>query len=112
LWWMSPCESFRPRKSFYSGSWPTGTWTKAFVRLTRRSDTDVEYETPANKDGMGFGWLEKNADPIRGMAIMMDMRDDKNKKVPKLVLLEVRTPPDMHHLVQTIMENTRQNRYQ
>jgi hypothetical protein len=82
--------------------------------LTRRSDTDVEYETPANKDGMGtlFGWLEKNADPIRGLAIMMDMRDDKNKKVPKLVLLEVRTPPDMHHLVQTIMENMRQNRYQ
>lgn len=84
--------------------------------LTRRSDGDVEFETPANKDGMGtmFG-LMKNADPIRGMAIMWETMDDNKNKSGRVVLLVVRMPPNLRPLIHTIMENTRrhpdQNRY-
>ncbi len=41
--------------------------------LTRRSDSDVEFETPANTDGMGTrSWLVKNADPINGLTLMSE----------------------------------------
>jgi hypothetical protein len=74
--------------------------------LTRRSDTDVEFETPANKDGMGTYGFVKNADPIRGMAILSELTDGKDK-YPSIVLLDVRMPPGMRPLVRTIMEYTR-----
>lgn len=62
--------------------------------LTCRSDGDVEFETPANKDGMGtmFG-LVKNADPIRGMAELWETMDDNKNKSARVVLLVVRMPP-------------------
>jgi len=68
--------------------------------LTRRSDTDVEFKTPGNTDGMGTkGRLVKNSSPIDGVAIMT--ADDN------LVLLEARVPPDLRNLVPTIIEQTR-----
>lgn len=57
------------------------------------ADGDVEYETPANKDGMGtlFG-LVKNADPIRGLARVYEPKDGKGE-APSVLLLDVRMPP-------------------
>lgn len=84
--------------------------------LTRRSEGDAEFVTPANKDGVGtlFG-LMKNADPIRGMASLRQTMDDNKNKSARVVLLVVRMPPNSRPLFRTIMEDTRrhpdQNRY-
>jgi hypothetical protein len=69
--------------------------------LTRRSDTDVEFETPAHKDGMGTSQgLVKDADPIHGRAIISAYKNE----APSVMLLAVRMPPDLRRLVRTIME--------
>ena len=70
-----------------------GHGQKLYVRSIprrRRNDSYVEYETPANKDGMGTRYrLVKNADPIRGLAKVYELKDGKGE-APSVVLLDVR----------------------
>lgn len=55
-------------------------------KLTYRSNEIVEYQTPANTEGLGTNSsLQSNADPISGVAILMG-------KVPDLLQLSVRLP--------------------
>jgi hypothetical protein len=86
-------EGIAPASDFPFGPYPADI-------LTRRSDTEVEFETPANTDGMGTkSRLVKNSSPINGVAIMTA---DEN-----LVLLEARMPPDLSILVPSILGETR-----
>jgi len=58
----------------------------------------VEYETPANKDGRGTQLrLQKNADPIRGIAILVG-------KDPDLIFLAIRVPSEMSGLTPVIVQ--------
>jgi hypothetical protein len=55
-------------------------------RLTYRSNEIVEYQTPANTEGLGTNSsLQSNADPISGVAILIGT-------VPDLLQLSVRLP--------------------
>lgn len=55
-------------------------------KLTYRSKEIVEYQTPANTEGLGTNSsLQSNADPISGVAILIG-------KVPDLLQLSVRLP--------------------
>jgi hypothetical protein len=66
--------------------------------VTRRSDTEVEFVTPADRDGLGtYNWIEKNNQPIKGVAILLPAEDTD------LIMLDVRLPPDMQHLDPTII---------
>lgn len=65
--------------------------------VTRPSDTDIEFETPANKDGLGTdGRLEKNGQPIVGAAMLNGDMD--------LFMIAVRLPPEDKDLVATTMQ--------
>ena len=82
-----------PESDFPNGPYPTDI-------LTRRSDSEVEFETPANTDGMGTeSRLVKNSSPIKGVAIMTADED--------LILLAVRMPPELSNLVPSIVGETR-----
>ena len=66
--------------------------------LTRRSDTEVEFQTPANIAGIGTqSRLIRNSDPITGVVILLPQQD------MDLVQLFVRMPPDMIHLAPAII---------
>ena len=83
-------EGFEPRSSFHFGPLPTDT-------IHRYGDDVVDFETPANKVGVGTkSRLAPNGDPIRGLA-MMTSDDD-------LVLLVVRVPKDQRDLATTIVD--------
>jgi hypothetical protein len=65
--------------------------------VTRPSDTDIEFETPANKDGLGTdGRLEKNGQPIVGAAMLNGDMD--------LFMIAVRLLPEDKDLVVTTMQ--------
>jgi hypothetical protein len=86
-------EGIEPESDFPFGPYPDDI-------LTRRSDAEVEFETPGNTDGMGTNSrLVRNADPISGVAILTGGGN--------LVLLDVRTPPDLRNLIPAIVETTR-----
>lgn len=79
-----------PPDSFPSGPYPQD-------RLTYKSNEIVEYETPAETEGLGTqSELLKNADPIRGVAILVG-------EEPDLAYLAVRLPPDVTDLTSTII---------
>ena len=61
--------------------------------LTHRSKTVVEYNTPAQTEGLGthFSWLKKNDTPVTGAAILLG-------DPPDLLLLSVRLPPEVARL--------------
>jgi hypothetical protein len=87
-------EGLEPRSSFHFGPFPTDT-------IRRYGDDVVEFETPANKVGMGTrSWLVSNGDPIRGLAMMTSAND--------LVLLVVRVPKGQRGLATTIVGSVRQ----
>jgi hypothetical protein len=87
-------EGIEPRSSFHFGSFPTDT-------VRRYGDDVVEFETPANKSGMGTkSRLAPGGDPIKGLAMMTSEND--------LVMLVVRLPKDQRDLATTIMDSTRQ----
>lgn len=87
-------EGIWPRSEFQSGPFPQGM-------IKRRSDTDVEFETPAGKDGIGTeSRLVKGTALISGVAIMTQADD--------LVLLDIRMPSDLRNLVPIIIQTTRQ----
>lgn len=80
------------------GCFPFGPWPAD--KLTYKSDDIVEYETPANTDGLGTdSRLTKNASPIRGVAIVTGPET-------ALVHLSLRLPESMTALVPVIIGQT------
>ena len=74
-----------PATSFSFGPYPKD-------KLTYRNDGTVEYETPANSEGLGTqSRLMKNPHPIRGVAILVG-------DTPDLVQLSMRLPPEFAEL--------------
>jgi hypothetical protein len=66
-------------------------------KLTYRDKSIVEYETPANTQGLGTDSnLQSNSSPIRGVAIL-------SGKEPDLVQLSIRLSRDDHGLTQAII---------
>jgi hypothetical protein len=84
-------EQLLPPSNFPSGPYPGD-------RLRYKTDRIVEYETPAQTDGLGtyLGLLKNNA-PIRGVAMLVG-------ETPDLLLLSVRLPPDAVDLTSTIIQ--------
>lgn len=65
--------------------------------LTYRSDRVVEYNTPAQADGLGtYSWLKKDGSPIEGVAMLVG-------QTPDLLLLSVRLPPELSGLTSVII---------
>jgi hypothetical protein len=86
-------EGIEPASDFPFGPYPAD-------KLTRRSNTDVEFQTPAHADGMGTtSFLAKNASPISGVAIMTARGD--------LVVVDVRTPPGSSDVTASVVAQTR-----
>jgi hypothetical protein len=86
-------EGIEPESAFPKGPYPDDI-------LRRRGDSDVEFETPAQKDGMGTrSRLVKNGEPIDGLAIMTDKND--------LVLLDVRVSSALRDFIPAIMQTLR-----
>ena len=72
--------------------------------LTHRGKTIVEYETPAQTQGLGNfqSWLRKNDLPIRGVVMLVG--DPPNvREGPDLVLLSVRLAPSLSRLIPVIV---------
>jgi hypothetical protein len=87
---------FDPGKEFPSGPYPNDV-------LTRRSDTEVEFTTPGNSDGLGTrSWLAKNDNPIVGLLNLETAEMD-------LVQADVRLPADMHGLTPAIFAMVRRD---
>lgn len=86
-------EGIRPASSFPFGPFPQD-------QLTYRSKRIVEYETPANADGLGTAsWLLRNGHPISGLAILYG-------EEPNLLQLSLRLPPDSVDLAPVILHET------
>jgi hypothetical protein len=84
-------EGIEPASSFPFGPYPED-------KLTYRSKEMVEYETPANTEGLGTNSrLKKNAYPISGAAILIG-------NTPDLMLLAVRLSPDLTDLAPPIIQ--------
>lgn len=90
-------EGIRPKEDFPKGPFPKD-------KTIRRSETLVEFTTPANEDGMGtMSRLSKNGDPIQGVAILLPDED------MDLVTLQVRLPANQRGFAVPIIsgiENT------
>jgi len=83
-------EGIEPASDFPSGPYPSD-------KLTYLTNEMVEYQTPANADGLGtHSLLIKNGDPIRGVVILFD--DALN-----LLHLHVRLPPELESLAPIII---------
>jgi len=68
-------------------------------KLIRRSDTVVEFTTPANMDGLGTsGWADKSSWPIDGVAILIPTAG------MDLVTLRIRLPPASRLLAPKIIK--------
>jgi hypothetical protein len=82
---------------------PSGPYPKD--TLTYRSNTVVEYRTPARTEGVGnfHSWLGKNGLPIAGVAILLMDSPHPTSNIPHLVLLSIRFPPDLARLTPTIV---------
>lgn len=74
---------------------PSGPYPKD--RLSYKGTTMVEYETPAQTDGLGTNSLVmKGGSPIEGVAILVG-------RAPDLVLLSVRLPTGLANLTPEIV---------
>jgi hypothetical protein len=81
---------------------PAGRYPKD--TLMYRGKTIVEYNTPAQTEGLGnfHSWLGKNDLPIKGAAIIIG--DPPNVgDGPDVVLLSVRVPPGLAGLIPVIV---------
>lgn len=77
-------------------SFPSGPYPKD--RLTYKSKEIVEYQTPAQTEGLGtVSRLEKNTDPVRGVAILTG-------SAPDLVFVAVRLPRELNDLLPSIIQ--------
>jgi hypothetical protein len=75
--------------------YPSGPFPKD--RLTYKSKERVEFFTPAQTDGLGTDLgLQKNADPIKGVAIL-------SGPTPNLLMLFVRLPPGQDMVTSAII---------
>jgi len=84
-------ESIEPANDF-----PFGPY--ASDKLIYKNKETVEYETPARADGLGtMSRIQKNADPIRGVAILVGPDTD-------LLSLAMRLPPEMDDLTSIIIQ--------
>jgi hypothetical protein len=84
-------EGTEPASSFPFGPYPKD-------KLIYRSKEMVEYQTPANTDGLGTNSrLKKDPSPISGVAILMG-------ETPDLLLLSVRLSPNLADLTSTIVQ--------
>jgi hypothetical protein len=84
-------EGIDPASDFPFGPYPND-------KLVYKNKEMVEYETPANTDGLGTASrLQKNADPIRGAAILVEPETD-------LLSLSVRLPHEMDDLTPVIIQ--------
>jgi hypothetical protein len=84
-------EGIEPASSFPFGPYPLD-------RLTYRSNEIVEYQTPAQTDGLGTAsWLRKNDSPIEGVAILTG-------EGPDLLQLSVRLPAELNSLTSFIIQ--------
>lgn len=73
-----------------ASAFPFGPYPKD--KLIYRNDDTVEYETPANREGLGTqSRLMKNSHPIRGVAILAG-------DAPDLLQLSLRLPPEFAEL--------------
>jgi hypothetical protein len=69
--------------------------------LTYKSNTIVEYNTPAQTEGLGtHSLLSKNANPIEGVAMLIGQVPE----TPDLLLLSVRLPPELTGLTAAIVD--------
>ncbi|MGD0184272.1 MAG: hypothetical protein ABSC25_03375 [Roseiarcus sp.] len=85
-------EGIEPKEDFPSGPYPADKTTAKSARL-------IEFETPANMDGLGTsGQLQKSALPIEGMAKLEDTADG-----PDFYLLSVRLPANQAALAPAIV---------
>jgi hypothetical protein len=68
--------------------------------LKYRSETVVEFTTPARKDGLGthYSWLKPNDSPVTGVAILIG-------DPPDLLHLSVRLPPESTRLAPVIVQH-------
>jgi hypothetical protein len=86
-------EGIRPASDFPFGPYPKD-------KLTYKSKELAEYQTPSQTDGLGTrSWLQKNANPIRGVEILFGEESS-------LLSLSVRLPSDMSNLTSTIIQQT------
>jgi len=84
-------EGIEPATDFPFGPYPKD-------KLTYKGQNIVEYETPAQTEGLGTrSYVKRNADPIRGLEIFLDGE-------PSLMSLAVRLPPNMIELTSTIIQ--------
>jgi hypothetical protein len=84
-------EGIEPASSFPFGPFPKD-------KLNYRSKVMVEYETPANTEGLGTtSRLKKNGQPITGVAILIG-------ETPDLLILSVRLPPNLTDLSSAILQ--------
>ena len=84
-------EGIEPASDFPSGPYPKD-------RLIYKSNESVEYETPALTNGLGTqSRLQKNADPIRGVAVLTGQE-------PSLLFLAVRLPSEIADLTSPIIQ--------
>ena len=90
-------EAIEPASEFPAGPYPAD-------KLKYLSAEMVEFQTPANADGMGTACrLLKNGEPITGVAILF--REDLN-----LVQLEVRLPHELVYLAPLIVQQAERDR--
>jgi len=90
-------EGLVPKGEFPSGPYPNDT-------LNRRSDTEVEFITPANSEGLGTNSrISKSSQAISGVAILLPEED------MDLVILNARLPSKMENLASTIVKAVEAN---
>jgi hypothetical protein len=84
-------EGIEPAASYTLGPYPKD-------KLAYKSQEIVEYETPAQTDGLGTNSrLRKNNSSIYGVAILAG-------QTPDLLRLAVRLPPDLDELTSAIIQ--------
>ena len=73
------------------------------AKLNYQSNEVVEYQTPAQTEGLGTKFpLKTDALPMSGVAILIE-EDARFGENPDVVLLSVRVPPDLTALASTIV---------
>jgi hypothetical protein len=88
-------EGLEPATDFPFGPYPTD-------KLTYRSRSVVEFETPPQTKGLGTdSWLRSNGQPIRGVAIVAG--DNVNTDL-YVQTLAVRLPPALDDLIPAIVQ--------
>jgi hypothetical protein len=84
-------EGIEPASAFPFGPYPKD-------KLNYRGKEMVEFETPADADGLGTNSrLKKSADPIGGVAILLG-------EPPDLLLLSVRLPTNLSNLKSIVVQ--------